>query len=317
MLPLSSYSMATAVTTIDDNSYYYEGAYYEYPDAPPDHSWIVSHEGKAIKSGHRQYEGLYKSDYSYTGIHWYTGWIVNNNDKRIIYIESYKTNIRYPANSNNSCENNRITTGVGQSRSFKAGQSACGYKIVFDNGKPYEGGYGVINSPYAGIVTDGVVNPTNTELAKVKIIDPKFDKPDNSSRVVTSGQYNFSVGDTFIAREIHINGKTFYNKLIVNSPYSGYFIDGIIWPTASERSEYVTADPVNDLSESRDRIVVNNNPVTFKKGDSVFGQVITIGDVTYKNTYIINANASGTVTYGTINPNSWEIPYNYGTVTFR
>jgi hypothetical protein len=53
----------------------------------------------------------------------------------------------------------RIPTGKWQKQRFNIGDTIVGYKIEFDNCKEsFVGEYYIYNSPYAGIVTDGVIH---------------------------------------------------------------------------------------------------------------------------------------------------------------
>ena len=65
----------------------------------------------------------------------------------------------------------RITTGVGKTLSFKAGDTVVGWSIVVDN-KTFTGGVVLKNSKYIGTVTDGVINPWAGEITNQKVIHP-------------------------------------------------------------------------------------------------------------------------------------------------
>lgn len=64
----------------------------------------------------------------------------------------------------------RQPTGVGKTLRFQAGDRVVGYRIVLDNDKKCEGGCRLWDKPatVAGSVTDGVVNPWNTEVTTAK-----------------------------------------------------------------------------------------------------------------------------------------------------
>ena len=67
----------------------------------------------------------------------------------------------------------RIATGKGNfSLPFSAGDTIVGWKIVFSNGKKFEGGTGyfVRNSPLDGEVTDGAINPWEQEITNQTVI---------------------------------------------------------------------------------------------------------------------------------------------------
>ena len=63
----------------------------------------------------------------------------------------------------------RTPTGVGQSLTFQAGDTVVGWKIII-NGKTFEGGVVIYNSPLEGTVTDGVINPWSTEITNQTVI---------------------------------------------------------------------------------------------------------------------------------------------------
>lgn len=63
----------------------------------------------------------------------------------------------------------RTPTGVSQSKTFQAGDTVVGWKIVI-NGKTFEGGVVIYNSPLEGTVTDGVINPWSTEITNQTVI---------------------------------------------------------------------------------------------------------------------------------------------------
>lgn len=64
----------------------------------------------------------------------------------------------------------RTPTGVGLSNNFQVGDTVVGWKITFSNGKSYEGGVVVYDSPLEGTITDGVINPWSTEITNQTVI---------------------------------------------------------------------------------------------------------------------------------------------------
>lgn len=66
----------------------------------------------------------------------------------------------------------RIPTGVGQSKTFQAGDTVVGWKITFTNGKSYEGGVVVYDSPFGGTIVDGVINPWPGEITNQTVVSP-------------------------------------------------------------------------------------------------------------------------------------------------
>jgi hypothetical protein len=60
----------------------------------------------------------------------------------------------------------RVETGVGQARQFVAGDTVWGFSIRLSNGTNY-GQCVLRNAPTGGTLTDGVVNPSSTEVANV------------------------------------------------------------------------------------------------------------------------------------------------------
>lgn len=65
----------------------------------------------------------------------------------------------------------RTPTGAGQSLTFQVGDTVVGWNISV-NGQTYEGGVVLYNSPYAGTVTDGVINPWTSEITTQTVISP-------------------------------------------------------------------------------------------------------------------------------------------------
>lgn len=63
----------------------------------------------------------------------------------------------------------RVTTGVGQSKAFQVGDTVVGWSVTI-NGKTVEGQLVLYNSPVAGIVTDGVINPWSSEITNQRVI---------------------------------------------------------------------------------------------------------------------------------------------------
>lgn len=69
----------------------------------------------------------------------------------------------------------RTPTGVGQSLSFQAGDTVVGWSAVI-NGQTVEdeNGVGIViyNSPYSGVINDGVINPWPDEITNQTVITP-------------------------------------------------------------------------------------------------------------------------------------------------
>lgn len=207
-------------------------------------------------------------------------------------------------------KNKRVETGFNKTASFKAGESICGYKVVFDNGQVYENNVYIKNTLYGGVVTSGIINPNKEDIKDLKAIDLRFDKPDNATRQTSTGTLYYSSGTTLLAKEVYINGKTFYNVKIYNAPKPGYLFNGTIWPTAAElaASTFTLVDPLIDASQTHQRVVVPaNSTLSFNKKDNVFGDII-IGDKLYQNTFIINANGDGKIVKGILYPLESDIP---------
>jgi hypothetical protein len=82
-----------------------------------------------------------------------------------------------PASSSSSTSSTktRIPTGVGQTKSFQIGDTVVGFTITI-NGKTFNDPNGVVitNAPFAGIVTDGVINPWSTEITNQKVINDQI-----------------------------------------------------------------------------------------------------------------------------------------------
>jgi len=76
-----------------------------------------------------------------------------------------------PTESTTIVEKVRIPTGSGQSLAFEVGDTVVGWSISV-NGQTYEGGVVLYNSPYSGIVIDGVINPWTSEITTQTVISP-------------------------------------------------------------------------------------------------------------------------------------------------
>lgn len=71
--------------------------------------------------------------------------------------------------STTSQTRNRVATGVSQSKNFQIGDTVVGWSVSI-NGKTIEGQVVLYNSPVAGIVTDGVINPWSSEINNQRVI---------------------------------------------------------------------------------------------------------------------------------------------------
>ena len=222
----------------------------------------------------------------------------------------------------------RITTGQDKTLAFEKGATVYGSTITI-NGVDYYNGY-IVNASASGYVTTGVIWPWASEIANATKLTEVTASPNptpspspESTPVpsptlntrVASGQgqsIKFEKGATVYGSVIIINGTSYYDGYIINASAAGTVTTGVVWPWASEIAN------ATKLTELRPKIIVTNSTVTFNKGDNVYGQIIIItgNTTTYLNTYIINANASGTVTNGIINPNSCDIPSGTTTITF-
>jgi len=147
----------------------------------------------------------------------------------------------------------------------------------------------------------------------------------NKTRVTTgTGKtLTFTQGDTVVGYKIVLNGKTYKNDgigvVLYNAPTSGTVTNGVInpWPSEITNQKLITPNQINiPHCPQYTRIVITNNTTSFQKGVSVYGQIIIIDNIVYKNKYIINAPA-GTVTNGIIWPNKSDIPYNTETIFFQ
>lgn len=204
------------------------------------------------------YEGarVINSAYSgtvYGGYIWPTTETMSNFDYKIIDPSADKPDKIY--------HKQRIADIKNKTISLNKGETAYGYKLSFSNGKVFYGA-GVIDSPYSGTVTYGIIWPgyrydniIEPDSNIVRIINPKVDSPwplrhrELNTSMSPNDKLPFNKGDTVIGRKLTFsNGIIYETSGIANSPYSGFVTDGIIWPPSdyfSEETECSTEFPSN------------------------------------------------------------------------
>lgn len=149
----------------------------------------------------------------------------------------------------------RKETGVNGQKDFKVGESAAGKLIIISINNvsyQYQDSY-ILNSPYAGTVYNGVVNPWEGEyksLTKIVIATPTVTPTPTPSptptppvrRATTTSNdiLYFSKGESVYALDVYILDQSgtyyqhFQNTWIVNCPNNGYLQNGYVNPTSKD-----------------------------------------------------------------------------------